>query len=136
LNGNSHPATGIGNGTPYNKGTCRKKLIKSDNPLIHQGNAPPAAKKDFMLLPDFAKTFHMIKTSAEKTTTTQTSILPMCNVNLMLNFQYKSTDYFFFLQLLTVNIFRKRYRKRYLFSGNVSGNKKLLFLSSPGMNLP
>jgi hypothetical protein len=31
---------------------AEKKLMKSDNPLIHQGTAPPAAKKLFMFFPE------------------------------------------------------------------------------------
>ena len=80
---------------------AEKKLIKRDNPLIHHGNAPPAAKKDFMLLPDLAKDIPHTKTSAEKTITTQTSILPTCNFNLMLTSHCKPTDYL--LVFATIN---------------------------------
>ena len=54
---------------------AEKKLINKDRPLIHQGSAPPAAKKDFMFFPDLEKLNPQIKTSRVKTIITPISIL-------------------------------------------------------------
>ena len=44
-----------------------KKLIKRDSPLIHQGTAPPAAKKDLALPPLRENDKPSAKTSRENT---------------------------------------------------------------------
>jgi hypothetical protein len=45
---------------------AEKKLINSDRPLIHQGTAPPAAKKLFMFLPEPEKERPAIRIPMEK----------------------------------------------------------------------
>jgi hypothetical protein len=45
---------------------AEKKLIKSDKPLIQYGTDPPAAKNDFMLVPDLANDIPVTKTTREK----------------------------------------------------------------------
>jgi hypothetical protein len=45
---------------------AEKKLINSDNPLIHAGTAPPPAKKDLMLDPVLEKDIPVANTIREK----------------------------------------------------------------------
>lgn len=62
---------------------AEKKLIKSDSPLIHQGTAPPPAKKDFILLPDPEKANPQITTISENIAIVIKSKLAivLCTVN-------------------------------------------------------
>jgi hypothetical protein len=60
---------------------AEKKLIKSDNPLIHQGTAPPPAKKDFMLLPAPEKDRPQMTTIRENTTIVIRSKYPIGKIS-------------------------------------------------------
>lgn len=63
---------------------AEKKLINRERPLIHQGSAPPAAKNDFMFLPDFEKLSPHTKTSKVKISITVISIVPILKMNILL----------------------------------------------------
>ena len=52
---------------------AEKKLMNNDNPLIHQGIAPPPAKKDFTLVPVFEKDIPVTNTIREKINMVQKS---------------------------------------------------------------
>ena len=45
---------------------AEKKLINNERPLIHQGTAPPAAKKLFMFFPEPEKERPTIRIPMEK----------------------------------------------------------------------
>jgi hypothetical protein len=54
---------------------AEKKLMKSESPLIHQGTAPPAAKKDLISLPVRDKDNPVRNTTIEKSPMVQISMV-------------------------------------------------------------
>src|SRR5680860_175326 len=73
---------------------AEKKLIKSERPLIHHGRAPPAAKKDFMFLPDLEKLKPHIKTNRVKTTITAMSKLCIIYLHIRLTSSRCNAGYY------------------------------------------
>ena len=55
--------------------STRKKLMNNDRPFIHQGTAPPAAKKVFMLLPEEEKDMPVTNTISAKINSTIRSVV-------------------------------------------------------------
>src|SRR5690242_4999550 len=86
---------------------AEKKLMNKDKPLIHQGTAPPPAKKDFILFPDPEK-------ARPQTTTIMENIVIVSRSKFGIIKNYLSQTYLF----ITINaiLFENK------ISGNVTGN--------------
>ena len=91
---------------------AEKKLINRDNPLIHQGTAPPPAKKDLMLVPVRENKIPVTNTITENISMVQIS---MESKGAWVNSLRKLSDIEHLNDFKMRKYSRKRFRERYRF---------------------
>ena len=64
---------------------AEKKPINKERPLIHQGTAPPAAKKEFRFLPEPENEIPVIRTKTENNTIVIKSIVNILTIYEIVN---------------------------------------------------